>query len=194
MESLGTKNLEEHLPVVVSACERGGNHLDSGQLAGDQSGRGVNGRQIDEDRRSVKGEAIDHFAAQIAHDLNNVLNTICGYGALAQGRLAPGETSRYIDNVVRASERARALAQQLLNGCREGLDPETLVCIERTVGEVLEWVAIILPKGVQLQMTLGAGKAYVLADPTQLSRIVMNLCTNCRARHGARRRTRCFTR
>ena len=179
MDNQSTQNLEEHHPLFVSDRKlRRRIRFDRAHLKCEQSAQRETARERDDDRRSAKMEVVDHFAARIAHDLNNVLSTICGYGALAQRQVGPGETSRYIDKVVKATVRAQALTQQLFAISRSGPDPETLVCIQRTVEEVLEWVAIALPEGVQLQTTLWAGKACVLADPTQICRIVMNLCTN----------------
>jgi signal transduction histidine kinase len=179
MDNRSTTKLEEHHPLFVS--DRGLRsriRFDRAHLKCDLSAEHTSARELDEDRRSAKMEVVDHFAARIAHDLNNVLSTICGYGALAQRQLGPGESSRYIDNVVKASVRAQALTQQLFAVGRGAPNPDIPVCIQRTVEEVLEWVAIALPEGVQLQTTLWAEKAYVLADPTQICRIVINLCTN----------------
>ena len=98
------KNLEEHAPLLIS--ERG---LSSGIRSGrvreacDRSARPATARKFDE----------DYLVAQIAHDLNNVLGTISGYGMLAQLKLSPGEPRRCIDNVLKASTRARVLTQQL---------------------------------------------------------------------------------
>jgi signal transduction histidine kinase len=179
MDDPRTKNRQEHFTLLVSERElRSGIRSDRVHLECDQSARRATAREPDEERRSAKMEVVDHLAARIAHDLNNVLSSICGYGALAQRQLSPAETSRYLDKVVKASARARALTQQLFAVGRGRPDPETPVCIQRTVEEVLEWIAITLPEGVQLQATLRAGKAHVLADATQLYRIVMNLCTN----------------
>lgn len=175
MDNRRTRQLEEQPALVVDQYElRSGLRTDCAQLAGDASEQA----ETDQERRVVKVGGGDHFAVQIAHDLNNVLNTICGYGALAQRRLGAGETSRYIDNVLKACARARALTQQLFAQSGRASDPESPVCIQRTVEEVLEWVEITLPEGVQVETSLGAREVYVLADPTQLARIVMNLCMN----------------
>ena len=80
--------------------------------------------------------------------------------------------------MLKASARAQALTQQLFALGRSGTKPDVPVCIQRVVEETLEWMAITLPEGVQLQTALQAEKVRVLADDTQLSQIVMNLCTN----------------
>ena len=169
MNNRRVKNLERHAPLLSS--ERG---LKSSILCGrmrvecDQTARRATTREFDE----------DCLIAGIAHDLNNVLSTISGYGTLAQLNLSPGEPKRCIDNVLKASARARVLTQQLFAIGRGGLDPGGPVCIQRIIEETLEWISITLPEGVQLQMALRAAKAHVLADAIQLYQIVMNLCTN----------------
>jgi signal transduction histidine kinase len=177
MNSPRTKDLAEHVPLLVSERDLGsGLRSDREHVECDRSTQCSTACELDDKERSATVENL--FAARIAHDLNNVLSTICCYGVLAQRQLGAVETNRYIDNVVKASSRARALTQQLfaIDGGEPG--PETPVCIQGIVEEVLEWIAITLPGGVRLQTTLWAGKTYVLADSTQLYRIVMNLCTN----------------
>ena len=172
-------NLEECSPPLI--CERelsSDNRSDRVHVECDQSARRSTARECDEEWRSARMEVVDHRVARIAHDLNNVLSTICLCAAVAQLKLGPDETNRDIDNVLKASERARALTQQLFAlGCG-GTEPGVPVCIQRIVEETLEWIAITLPEGVQLETALRAANAYVLADATQLYQIVMNLCTN----------------
>jgi signal transduction histidine kinase len=169
MDNPRIMNVEECRPLSIS--ERGlGSRIRSDCLHAerDQPPGRATARELDE----------NSLVAQIAHDLNNVLGTICGFGTLAQLKLGPHEVRRYIDNVLKAGAHARALTQQLSAiGCGEP-DPDTPVRIQCVLEETLEWIAITLPADVQLQTALRTPKAHVLADPTQLYQIVMNLCTN----------------
>ena len=67
-------------------------------------------------RQSQKMEAMGTLAGGIAHDFNNILGAILGYGELAQ-KAAPeaGSVRRYVDNVMRAGERAKALVETQTN-------------------------------------------------------------------------------
>jgi len=134
--------------------------------------------ELNEEGRFNGIEVVDQCAARIAHDLNNLLSTICGYGALALRQAGGGEPSRCIDKVLKASARAQALTQQLFALGRVAPNLDVPVYIQGTVEEALEWMAITLPEGVQLQTDLRAEKVRVLADETQIYQLVMNLCTN----------------
>jgi signal transduction histidine kinase len=159
-------NVEEYRPLSIG--ERG---------LGSFTGR-VPERDPPPRRATARELGENHLVARIAHDLNNVLSTICGYGTLAQLRLGPGQTRRNVDSVLKAGAHARALTQQLFAiGCGEP-DLNNPICIQCVLEETLEWIAITLPGDVQLQTTLRAPMTHVLADATQLYQIVMNLCTN----------------
>jgi signal transduction histidine kinase len=62
-------------------------------------------------------EAVGHLAGGIAHDFNNILGAILGYGELAQKR-AEGDLRRYLDTIMSAGNRAKALVTQILSYSR----------------------------------------------------------------------------
>ena len=172
------KNVEAHAPLLVSERKpRSGISSNRVHPKCDSPAHRSTAPELIEDRSSARIEVVDHRAARIAHDLNNLLSTICAYGSLALRQSGGGETSRYIDKLLKASARAQALTQQLFAAGRAP-NPDIPVYIQGTVEEALEWMAITLPEGVQLQAALQAEKVRVLADETQLYQIVMNLCTN----------------
>ena len=130
-------------------------------------------------RQAQKLEAIGTLAGGVAHDFNNILAAILGYGDMAQ-KAAPEGTSlrRYIDAAMSAGLRAKALVERILAFSRSGMGERAPVPVEPTVAEVLDSVAASLPQSVRLERRLAAGRAAVLADPAQLHQIVLNLCTN----------------
>ena len=130
-------------------------------------------------RKSQKMEAMGTLAGGIAHDFNNILGAILGYGELAHKSSGEGTAvRRYIDNVMQAAGRAKALVEQILAFSRSGLGERAPVNIQAVIAETLQLLAASLPARVQLERKLGSGNAAVIADATQLHQVVMNLCTN----------------
>ncbi len=130
-------------------------------------------------RKSQKMEAMGTLAGGIAHDFNNILGAILGYGELAQKSAADGSAvRRYVDNVMHAAGRAKALVERILAFSRSGLGEREPVNVQAVVTETLQLLAASLPARVQLKRALDADDAAVIGDATQLHQVLMNLCTN----------------
>jgi len=130
-------------------------------------------------RQSQKMEAMGTLAGGIAHDFNNILGAILGYGELAQQESVPATPlRRYIDNVMHAAERAKALVDRILGFSRSGLGERAHVPIQSVIEETLELIAASLPAHIRLEKNLVAGDATLIGDSTQLHQVAMNLCTN----------------
>ncbi|HVO89762.1 MAG TPA: ATP-binding protein [Casimicrobiaceae bacterium] len=130
-------------------------------------------------RKSQKLEAMGTLAGGIAHDFNNILGAIVGYGEMAQRSAAEGSAvRRYIDNVMHAAGRAKALVERILAFSRSGLGERASVNVQAVIAETLDLLAASLPARVHLERKLDAGDAAVICDATQLHQVVMNLCTN----------------
>jgi PAS domain S-box-containing protein len=130
-------------------------------------------------RQSQKMEAIGTLAGGIAHDFNNILGAILGYGELAHQHAAEGSAlRRYLDNVMHAAGRAKALVDRILGFSRSGLGERVPVHVQSAIEEALELLAASLPPGIRLDKRLNAGNAAVVGDATHLHQVAMNLCTN----------------
>jgi CheY-like chemotaxis protein/two-component sensor histidine kinase len=102
-----------------------------------------------------------------------------GYGELAQ-KAAPdgGALRRYLDNVMHAGGRAKALVERILAFSRSGMGDRGPINVQAVIQETLELLAASLPPGVRLEQRLEAGDAAVVGDAIQLHQVAMNLCTN----------------
>ena len=130
-------------------------------------------------RQAVKLEAIGTMAGGIAHDFNNILAAILGYGDMAQNAAAEGSTlKRYVGNVLAAAHRAKALIDQILTYSRSNRGHRTVVNVDEVVEETLDLVRVSLPDGIELRAQLAARQAAVIADPTHIHQLIMNLCRN----------------
>ena len=127
-------------------------------------------------RQSQKMEAIGTLAGGIAHDFNNILGAILGYGELAQQQAAPGTPlRRYMDNVMHAAERAKALVDRILGFSRSGLGERVPMNVQSVIEETLELLSASLPPGVRLEKRLEAGDAAVIGDATYLHQVAMKI-------------------
>lgn len=128
-----------------------------------------------------KLEAIGRLAGGIAHDFNNLLTVISGYAALLQERLGDDDGSlRYADGIVRASERAAALTQQLLAfGRRQVLQPK-VVQMNGVIADLDRMLRRLIGEDIELVTLLDPAASPVRVDPAQLEQVVMNLVLNAR--------------
>jgi len=128
--------------------------------------------------QAQKMEAIGTLAGGIAHDFNNILSAVIGYTELSLAIAPKGEDlENNLQEVLTAGFRARDLVKQILAFSRESAQHKEPVQISRIVKEVLKLMRASLPATIEIQQELRSD-AIVLADPTQIHQIMMNLCTN----------------
>jgi len=130
-------------------------------------------------RQSQKMEALGTMAGGIAHDFNNILGAIHGFTEMSLDHVASDSPARpFLDEVLTAAQRARELVRQILAFSRQSELQRQQVQFGRLVKEALRLVHAGLPASIRVKARLGAGEDWVLADPTQLHQLVVNLCTN----------------
>jgi len=131
--------------------------------------------------QSQKMEGIGRLAGGVAHDFNNMLMAIFNYLTLAARRLEPGHPSREaIAHAQEAADRAAALTRQLLAFARKQVvNPRPLS--PRTVVAGLEkMLRRLIGEDVTLRTVLEEDTWNVLADPSQLEQVIVNLVVNAR--------------
>ena len=143
-------------------------------------GRDVTKELLYESRmqQSQKLQAIGTLAGGIAHDFNNILSGILGYAELA---LITGEhdeeMEKFLREIIKAAQRAGDLVGQILTFSRQ-----TEVELRPILpGPVLEEASKLLrasaPAFIDMRLEIDSRSA-ILAEPTQIHQIVMNLFTN----------------
>ena len=129
--------------------------------------------------RASKLESLGTLAGGVAHDFNNVLAGIIGFGEMAQDGATPGTAqARHLDKVLKAALRGKALVERILAFSRGGARASTVFELESVIEEVLTLLSASLRPGVVLERILEAPAAHLRGDPTQAFEAVMNLCTN----------------
>jgi PAS domain S-box-containing protein len=130
-------------------------------------------------REAQKMEAIGVLAGGIAHDFNNVLAGILGNSSLALQDLSPGHPAAVsLEQIRKAGLRGRGLVQQILAFARR--QPREMVSCELRplLEECIGLLRSTVPAGVTLEIALSEQRLFVMADPTQIEQVLMNLCTN----------------
>ncbi len=126
-----------------------------------------------------KLETIGALAGGIAHDFNNILSTISGYSELLMEDLP--QNSDYSEKVAKIQSavlRAKSITNQILTFSRQVEQDKISVSVAEVLKETLGFIESSIPKNIELQSKFVHSDVKVLADPTQLFRIFINLMTN----------------
>jgi PAS domain S-box-containing protein len=139
-------------------------------------------RQLEEQfRQAQKMEAVGRLAGGVAHDFNNLLQAIQGFTELVIGSLPDGDGRRSdLQEVMAAAGRARTLTQQLLAFSRRQILEPRVLDLNTVVHESGKLLARLIGEDVHLERNLSPDLWRVMADPSQVGQILMNLAVNAR--------------
>lgn len=131
-------------------------------------------------QQSQRLETLGTLAGGIAHDFNNIVQAIMGCAELAQNALPDNSAAApYLNRVSEAAHRARELVQQILSFSRQDESRRSEIEPSLLVDETLALFRSTLPAGIHVNhQKKPTGK--VLADPTHLHQVLLNLLTNAR--------------
>ena len=130
-------------------------------------------------RQAQKLEAIGALAGGIAHDFNNILTPILGYAEMGLDLCPEGEKlHQFLEEVLASSRRAKDLVSQILTFSRQTDGSRHPIQLTPIIKEVIKQTASILPDEIKISRALKTDEDRVMANPTQIHQILMNLCTN----------------
>jgi len=130
-------------------------------------------------RQAQKMEAIGQLAGGIAHDFNNILTAMFGYGYLLQQDLAKNPSGlENISEILKAAKRAQDLVQQILTFSRQRENKRQVIQLKTIIEEAMKFLRASLPANIKIEMNLADDPPRVLADPTQIYQVAINLATN----------------
>jgi signal transduction histidine kinase len=133
--------------------------------------------------QAQKLETIGALAGGIAHDFNNILATISGYSEILQEDLP--KDSFLSDNVSKiqgAVQKAQSIINQILTFSRHVEQEKIQVNVAEVLKETIGFIRSSIPQNVVIKNRIPNSDENVLADPTQLFRVFLNLMTNaCQA-------------
>lgn len=130
-------------------------------------------------RESQKMEAVGTLAGGIAHDFNNILAVIFLYTEVAQSYARHSSKLQYnLQNVMTAAKRAKDLIQQILTFSCQTETVRQPVRLSWLIQDTLASLHAFLPPTIDIRHHLLDTGDTILADPTQVRQIVLNLFAN----------------
>jgi two-component system cell cycle sensor histidine kinase/response regulator CckA len=143
----------------------------------------INERKLLEDqlRQALKMEAVGRLAGGVAHDFNNSLAVITGYGDLLQLHLAPDDPLRkHAEEIGKAGRRAAALTRQLLGFSRKQVISPVVLDLNAVIEELEKMLHRLIGEDIRVSFKRESKLGRVKVDPGQIEQILMNLAVNSR--------------
>ncbi|MHB8789713.1 MAG: hybrid sensor histidine kinase/response regulator [Desulfobulbaceae bacterium] len=126
-----------------------------------------------------KMEAIGTLAGGIAHDFNNILTSVLGYAELLRDDIIKGRAATdKVDKVIKGALRARDLVRQILTFSRRTMQKPLPLKPHLIISESLKLLRSSLPATIEIRQNIDKEGRMIVADPTKLQQVLMNLCTN----------------
>ncbi|BBO81800.1 hypothetical protein DSCO28_23660 [Desulfosarcina ovata subsp. sediminis] len=138
--------------------------------------------------QAQKMESIGNLAGGIAHDFNNLLFPIVGMAELLLEDLPPGSAEHEkIEEIYKAGKRGSELVNQILTFSRQSEQKKIPIHLQQILREVMKLTRSTIPSNIQITQDIQQDCPMVLAHPTQIHQVAMNLITN--AYHAVERKS-----
>ena len=132
-------------------------------------------------RQAQKMDAVGRLAGGVAHDFNNLLTVIGAHSAFLLESLQSDDALREdAEAIQQAGIRAAGLTRQLLAFSRKQILKPTVLDLNVIVEDTKKLLARLLGEDIQIVTELAPSVVSVVADPSQLSQVLMNLAVNAR--------------
>ena len=126
-------------------------------------------------------ESVGTLAGGVAHDFNNALTGVLGFGEILKKRLAGDpKSSADVDQILRSAERASTLTRQLLTFARRQVIEPVNLSLGNIVLDMSKLLRKVIGEHIEIRTSLHKDLPSVFADPGQMEQILMNLCLNAR--------------
>ena len=132
----------------------------------------------DQLRQAQKMEAIGQLAGGVAHDFNNILTGILGFGNLLQLKIGDQRSvRRYIDQIVSSAEKGAKLTHSLLAFSRKHVVELKTANLNEIIVRVQNLLTRLVREDIELRFSTGED-CIIRADAMQIEQVLMNLVTN----------------
>jgi two-component system cell cycle sensor histidine kinase/response regulator CckA len=130
-------------------------------------------------RQAHKMESMGLLAGGIAHEFNNIIGIIIGNTEIALYDIMQGYSPQpKLEEVLKACLRAEDVVKQILAFSRQGEQEKKPLQVSLVVKEALQLLQATLPATIDISKNIESRSGAVMADPTQIHQVLMNLCTN----------------
>jgi two-component system cell cycle sensor histidine kinase/response regulator CckA len=130
--------------------------------------------------RAQRMESIGTLAGGIAHDLNNILSPILMSVEMLQLKSPDSETNRWLGMIRENADRGSELIKQVLTFAR-GMEGDRIpVQLKHILKDLISVLKETLSKAIHIKFDIPADLWTVMADPTQVHQVLMNICINAR--------------
>lgn len=128
-----------------------------------------------------KMEVVGQLAGGVAHDFNNILGVIIGYGDLAKEELGPeSPVHKHIEEILHAADRAVGLTRQLLLFSRKQTVQPVVLDLNDAVENMKKMLRRLIDENVELAIVPGKEIGRIKADAGHIGQVLMNLAVNAR--------------
>ena len=132
-------------------------------------------------RQAQKMEAVGRLAGGVAHDFNNLLTAINGYSDLTLMELKDADPLRAnIEEIKKAEDRAAGLTRQLLTFSRRQVLKSRTLDLNQIVADLNNMLSRLIGEDIELETVLEPNLDSVLADPSQIDQVIVNILVNAR--------------
>jgi PAS domain S-box-containing protein len=129
--------------------------------------------------QAQKMESIGTMAGGIAHDFNNILGIIIGNTELAIDDVPEWNPAKgCLEEIRSASLRAKDVVRHILSFARKSVFERKSIQITSIIKDSLKLLRASIPTSIEIRQDLSCEHDTLLADPTQINQVLMNLCTN----------------
>ncbi|MCP4576158.1 MAG: PAS domain-containing protein, partial [Deltaproteobacteria bacterium] len=130
-------------------------------------------------RQAHKMEAVGMLAGGIAHDFNNILGIILGNTEMSLVNISKQHPGRhFLEAVISACHRGKDVIQQLLSFTRKSDQNKKAINIIPIIKESFKLLRSSTPTNIIIRLNITAESDIIIASPTQIHQIIINLCTN----------------
>jgi two-component system cell cycle sensor histidine kinase/response regulator CckA len=138
-------------------------------------------KRDDKLRQAQKLEAVGRLAGGVAHDFNNILTAIMGYGELVLAQCDASDPRHAdVEEILKAAARAASLTRQLLAFSRREVMVPQVLALDSVIAGMEQMLRRLIGEDIRVTRTTDGAVALVRADSGQIERVLLNLAVNAR--------------